>query len=506
MATQAEKLAQSLETLTRLRDEGRMAIRSRDLTRTHRERLLGAGFLQEVMKGWYIQSRPEQVRGDSTAWYVSYWGFCADYLRERFGDDWCLSPEQSLLLLAGNHTVPGQLLVRCSRGDNNVVTLPHGTSLFTVRASIPGRPGMEVVNGLRVYSIPAALVAASPDFFAKNEIEARAALTLINNASEVLPVLLDKGHTTIAGRLAGAFENMGRSRIADDIVQTMRAAGHEVRQKDPFTNRRTIPLPIGSGPPHIHRLRLLWSGMRESAISCFPTAPTTPVDIATYLKSVEETFTNDAYHSLSIEGYQVSEELIEQVRSGRWAPDGDGEDVNQRNSLAAKGYWQAHQQVKKSLTRVLDGENPGVVTCEDHGVWYREMFSPSVKAGLIRPSDLAGYRNEPVFISRSRHVPPQSAAVGELMKAYFELLEAEDNPAARVVLGYFVFVFIHPYLDGNGRISRFLMNVMMAAGGYPWVVIPVERRDDYMSSLEKASVAGDIVPFARFLAGLIRTE
>lgn len=506
MATQAEKLAKSLEALTRLRDEGRLAIRSRDLTRTHRERLLGSGFLQEVMKGWYIQSRPEQAGGDSTGWYVSYWGFCADYLRERFGDDWCLSPEQSLLLHAGNHTVPGQLLVRSSRGDNNVVSLPHGTSLFTIRASIPRSPGVEVVSGLRAYSIPAALIAVSPGFFAKNEIEARAALTLINNASEVLPVLLDKGHTTIAGRLAGAFENMGRPRIADDIVQTMRAAGHEVRKSDPFTNRPTIPLPTGSGPPHVHRLRLLWSGMRESAISCFPTAPTTPVDTAAYIKSAEEKFTTDAYHSLSIEGYQVSKELIERVKSGRWSPDGDEEDVNQRNALAAKGYWQAQQLVKKSLMRVLNGENPGVVAREDHGIWYREMFAPSVAAGLIRPSDLAGYRNEPVFISRSRHVPPGSAAVGALMKAFFELLEAEDNPAARVVLGHFVFVFIHPYMDGNGRISRFLMNVMMAAGGYPWAVIPVERRDDYMSSLEKASVAGDILPFARFLAGFIRTE
>jgi len=39
-----------------------------------------------------------------------------------------------------------------------------------------------------------------------------------------------------------------------------------------------------------------------------------------------------------------------------------------------------------------------------------------------------------------------------------------------MVLGHFVFVYIHPYLDGNGRIGRFLMNLMLAAGGYPWTV------------------------------------
>ena len=47
------------------------------------------------------------------------------------------------------------------------------------------------------------------------------------------------------------------------------------------------------------------------------------------------------------------------------------------------------------------------------------------------------------------------------------------------------------------------MNVMLAAGGYPWTVIPVERRDGYMAALEDASVRQDISPFADFLARLV---
>ncbi len=54
-------------------------------------------------------------------------------------------------------------------------------------------------------------------------------------------------------------------------------------------------------------------------------------------------------------------------------------------------------------------------------------------------------------------------------------------------------------MDGNGRTGRFLMNVMMAAAGYPWTVIPVSERDRYMAALERASADGDIKPFAVFL-------
>jgi Fic family protein len=57
-----------------------------------------------------------------------------------------------------------------------------------------------------------------------------------------------------------------------------------------------------------------------------------------------------------------------------------------------------------------------------------------------------------------------------------------------VALGHFIFVYIHPYMDRNGRMGRFLMNTMMAAAGYPWTVIPLSERKTYMAALEKASV------------------
>jgi Fic family protein len=89
------------------------------------------------------------------------------------------------------------------------------------------------------------------------------------------------------------------------------------------------------------------------------------------------------------------------------------------------------------------------------------------------------------------------------MPAFFDLLREEPEPSVRVVLGHFMFVYIHPYVDGNGRIGRFLMNVMLAGDGYPWTVIPLEKRDEYMAALERASVEQDIVPLAGFLGRLV---
>ena len=102
------------------------------------------------------------------------------------------------------------------------------------------------------------------------------------------------------------------------------------------------------------------------------------------------------------------------------------------------------------------------------------------------------------------HVPMSREAVRDCMPVFFDLLREETEPAVRVILGHFMFVYIHPYIDGNGRMGRFLMNAMLASGGYPWMVIPVERRNDYMQALEEASVKGNIVPFAEFLSSLVR--
>jgi len=248
---------------------------------------------------------------------------------------------------------------------------------------------------------------------------------------------------------------------------------------------------------------LMWHNMREEIIGIFPNPPKISINNVAYILNMEEIYTTDAYHSLSIEKYRVTPQLIERVKTGAWNTKENEADKKQKDAMAARGYWQAFNAVKKSIQRILKGENAGNVVDEEHGDWYRELFAPSVAVGLLKPSDLAGYRNNQVYIGQSKHTPINKDGVRDVMPLLFELLKREKHAGVRAVMGHFIFVYIHPYMDGNGRIGRFSMNTMLASGGYPWTVIPVETREQYMQALEAASVDLDIIPFAKLLGWLV---
>lgn len=499
----SKRLADSLEQLKQLQETGVVAIQSKQLSRVHREHLLKHGFIREVIRGWYIPTMPDEKPGDSTSWYTSFWDFCAAYLSERFDKSWCLSPEQSLNLHIGDKTVPQQLLVRSPKGNNKPTTFLHNTSVFDVRLNMPNVEHIENIEGLNVYSLPSALIYCSANQFQTAPIRMRTALSMVTDASDVLSVLLSGHHSVIAGRLAGAFRNIGRDLIADNILKGMQTADFKVQEEDPFAGKLQVSFGRRDVSPYVNRIRLMWAQMREDVIAHFPSDVINAIDINTYMAEVEDKFVTDAYHSLSIEGYRVTRELIELVRSGNWQAESSDESKKHLDAMAAKGYWDAFQEVKKSVRKVLEGKNPGEVLEQAHSDWYLALFGPSVAAGIIKQSDLAGYRSGPVYIRQSMHTPPSREVVRDMMPTLFDLLTEEENAAVRVVLGHFVFVYIHPYFDGNGRMGRFIMNLMMASGGYPWAVIPVERRDEYMQALETASVNQDIVPFTKFLASLL---
>ena len=78
--------------------------------------------------------------------------------------------------------------------------------------------------------------------------------------------------------------------------------------------------------------------------------------------------------------------------------------------------------VRESVRKVLEGRIPGDVLDDDHDDWYRELFAPSVVARILKTSDLAGYRDNHVYIDGSKHVPPRKEAVRDLRPCLFDLI------------------------------------------------------------------------------------
>ena len=496
-----DKLAASLEVLKELQKDGQRIFQSSELSRTHRDRLRRAGFVAPVIKGWWMATDPAARPGDTTAWYAAFWEFCARYSSSRFGEAWHLSPEISLLLHAEATDVPRQVVIHAPAGTNHTIDLPSGTSLFDYRVgSFPASAHLTDRDGLRLLTPAAALVRAQPSFFQQRPVEAQVALAGVRDPSELLVQLLGEDRTVVAGRLVGGLRQTGRQAVADEIAATMAQAGHRIRESDPFETDRPVRQIQPRTPAIVGRMQGMWEAMRPAVVDGFPDPPRVQAPDA-YLERVEATYERDAYHSLSIEGYRVTPELIERVRAGAWDPDGNPADRESRDALAARGYWQAFQRVKEAIAEVLaDPASAAAVTEEQHRAWYRELFQPAVAVGILEQAQLAGYRTSPVYIRNSRHVPPRPEIVREAMPALFDLLREEDHPAVRAVLGHWLFGYIHPFPDGNGRVARFLMNAMLASGGYPWTVIRTEERDEYMTALEAASVDQEIGSFAGFVA------
>ena len=497
----AAKMADALRALRKLQDKHHGVVESKDLDENKRELLVNTGFLKPVLKGWFICGNPRDLPGDTTAWYASYWSFLSGYLIKRFGNRYCLNPEASLLLHTGSTTVPRQITVVAKDSGGQVVKLPFETSVLVYPDEKRVPKSRVDVRGLQAWPVSEALCLVGKQFFTSHPREAEIALAMVRDPSELLSMLLaDNGMQAAASRLAGALEFVGRRDEAVALISTMKSAGVYVQAKNPFELEQPTLVPSRERSPYILRLRSMWGSWRQTVIDNFPAAPGPAADIEAYVRQVDERYRSDAYNSLSIEGYQVTEELIERVAQRGWDPENNEEDKESRDAMAARGYFQAFNAVKESIRRVLSGCNSGDVLKADHRVWYSELFGPAVTAGLLKRHQLAGYRTGPIFIRNSMHTPLPRDALLDSMDELFRLMSEEPEASVRAVLGHHLFVFIHPYFDGNGRIGRFMMNALLASGGYPWTVVRVTRRTTYMDALESASVKADILPLTRFLA------
>ena len=474
-------------------------LQTKEISRSDREILTRNRWLQEIMKGWYLLVRPDVGPGESSAWYANFWDFIKVYLEHHYGDQYCLSAEHSLDLHIGKTTIPRQVVIMAKGGSGTPIHLPFDTSLL-VYSSKEKIPEERVkIRNISVMPLAYALCKATPTYFSLHEEDAEIALLSIREPSEVIRCMIKHNFVRAAGRIVGAYTHLGKQEIANTIKKGVLDAGITVQEHNPFEREKPYLLGVRSKSPCAARIELMWSRYREEIISLLPNPSGLPSNSEKYVNNVEEVHTQDAYHSLSIEGYQVSMELIQKVEDGEWSPGQFAKDAEYRNALAARGYYEAFLEVKKSIIKIMQGEPPGVEVKENLSLWFRKLFAPFVEAKILKAEDLWGYRHHQVYIRNSRHTPLSKENLLDAMETLYDCLINEEHAAVRAVLGHFIFVYIHPYMDGNGRIARFLMNVMLASGGYPWTVIRVENRKQYFQALESASVDNDIVPFAKFI-------
>ena len=498
MASKRAVLADALEDLHRLQQQGELIVRSGDIAPERVRLLTQGGWLRRVIKGWYHLSDPAARPGDTTPWTMSFWAFVAKYCEGRFGADWVLSPEVSLGLHAGHASPPDQVVVQAAGGGNHAFALPAGKSLFDLRVQNLPAPGrrMRFDNGLRAFTQEATLIHMAENCYLTQAASVAALLGRYRTVDPLLRTVVEGAHKRPGGRLVGALRHLGMTAQADRLLDGMRRASIDVRPEDPFLGQDLAVTP--GAAPVANLLRAIWRRDRGKVEANLP-APSGPREVADVLARIDEVYAHDAWNSLSIEGYRVTTALIEKVRDGRWDPGEQAADRADRDAMAARGYWNVFQAVKDVVATSVRSTTP--VSPRAHlDDWHQELFEPSVTAGIVTRAQLAGYRNHPVFIRSAQHVPPAAEKLMDAMDAWFDLMDEEPHPGVRAVLGHWLLGYLHPFPDGNGRLARFVMNAVLASSGYEWVVIRLDERARYMAALDSASAQDDIEPFARLIA------
>lgn len=124
----------------------------------------------------------------------------------------------------------------------------------------------------------------------------------------------------------------------------------------------------------------------------------------------------------------------------------------------------------------------------------------------VDDSNAESYRNVNVLISGATHRPPSNIEVPSQMEAFINWYKNEAqtlHPIERACRVHVDFVGIHPFVDGNGRTSRLLMNFELMKSGFPPVVLKVENRLAYYDALDKAHTLDDYEPFITLVASLV---
>lgn len=147
-------------------------------------------------------------------------------------------------------------------------------------------------------------------------------------------------------------------------------------------------------------------------------------------------------------------------------------------------------------------------------VKFNDYFLKQIHALVLRgiSKEYSGrYRHLNVRITGAKHMPPEPYLLEKLMEDYFMFYETNKNKLHPVILAAEMherLLTIHPFIDGNGRTSRLVMNLILMNHGYPIAIISGDKsnRMDYYETLEKAQVDLDKLPFYHFIIDCVKNS
>lgn len=147
-----------------------------------------------------------------------------------------------------------------------------------------------------------------------------------------------------------------------------------------------------------------------------------------------------------------------------------------------------------------------VKRCIAEGKPLSETIVKDIHAILTENIIIGGiYRNQEVRISGAGHTPPAGNEMYRQIKDFYSDLDWKKkalNPIEYAAWTHAEFVRIHPFIDGNGRTSRLIMNYQLMAAKFLPVSIAKENRLDYYNALEEYAVNKNLVPFTELIATL----
>lgn len=160
---------------------------------------------------------------------------------------------------------------------------------------------------------------------------------------------------------------------------------------------------------------------------------------------------------------------------------------SEHKNTAELKYLDGRKAVEKSVLKVLSGEQPGKVFASEHLLWHEKLI------------DKIGYRKESVCVFGSpQYVFPYNE-INSAMNALCDCLIKEENALVRAISGFLLFLLIHPFHDGNGRMARFLLNFMLMSGGYSPILI--KNKKPYSFSIRASLMSFNPKPFVDFVFG-----